>query len=522
MKRIISTLFAILLFSNITFSQTEQTNDSTNLEQQTIANLDSLLNSYYIKRSLKRYHTQNNNVFTENHDVNISDSVIIERLKKIATPIRLSYNAEVRRWINLYLKRGKYMIPTFLGLSNYYFPMFENELAAKGLPLELKYLPIIESALNPRAVSRAGATGIWQFMYGTGKRYGLEINSYVDERRDPMKATKAAVSYLKDLYGIFHNWNLALAAYNCGAANVKKAIIRSGGKTDFWDLYPYLPRETRGYIPAFVAMTYIMNYANDHNFYPAKIDLPLNTDTVMISDTLHLRQVSAVINIPMDQLRDLNPQYKIDVIPGYIRPYPLRLPMNKISAFLLNEDKIYKYKDSLISSERFLVKEPPRYRSYYYRRHHRYYYRPCPKYNLRGKGKIYYSIKSGDTFSFIAEWFDVSVRDIKCWNKIRSNRIKVGQKLVIYEPMKKLAYYNRLNGMSFDQKQNLASNRTARRRSLDQNYVYYTIKHGDNLYTIAKKFSNVSYQDLVRINNFSHNDVAHLQIGQVIKIKKKN
>jgi len=489
------------------------------LQNQTLDNLDSLMNSYYVEKSFRTYEDYNTNIFTDNHDVDIDDSIVIERLKNIATPIQLSYNEKVRSWINLYLKRGKYMIPTYLGLANYYFPLFEQELAANNMPLELKYLPIIESALNPRAVSRVGATGIWQFMYATGRRYGLEINSFVDQRRDPLSSTKAAVTYLKDLYSIFGDWNLAIAAYNCGAANVNKAIARSGGKTNFWDIYNYLPRETRGYIPAFIAMTYIMNYSKQHNFYPAKIDLPLNTDTVMVTDTLHLKQVSEVLNIPLQQLRDLNPQYKLDIIPGFKKPYSLRLPIDKIASYLMLEDSIYHYKDSIIFSHKMIVKNPPKYNP----RQHTYYNpRPCPTYNHTGEGKVYYTVKTGDTFSFIADWFDVSVRDLKCWNNIKSNRISAGQKMLIYVPLKKLSYYQKMTRLSFEEKQKIANVKVVKRQNLDPNFIYYKIKSGDNLYTIAQKYDNITYDDLLKINNFTDREARTLQIGQVIKIKRKN
>ncbi len=495
-----------------------QVKEDSLIKAQTIANFDSLLNGWYVKKSIDT--NVQKNIFTNDHNIDIDDSVIIERLKLIPTPIQLSYNQMVRNWINLYLKRGKYMIPTYMGLSDYYFPIFEKQLDANNMPLELKYLPIIESALNPRAVSHAGATGIWQFMYATGKRYNLEINSYVDERRDPELSTIAAVEYLKDLYNIFGDWNLALAAYNCGAGNVRRAIARSGGKTNFWEIYKYLPRETRGYIPAFIAMTYIMNYTDEHNFYPADIELPLNTDTVMVTDTLHLIQVSEVLKIPMPQLRDLNPHFKLDIIPGYAKPYPIKLPINKITDFLLNEDKIYNYNDSLIFSKKFVVEVPKRKKHFYSKR--KYTPPPCPDYDFSGKGKVKYTVKSGDTFSFIAQWFDVSIKDIKCWNDLKSNRLNVGKQLVIYKPYRRMDYYQRINTMSFEQKQQMSSNRTTKRKRLNPNYLYYTIKSGDNLYEIAKKFDGVTYKDIMNINNFSNNDVANLQIGQVIKIKKKN
>lgn len=514
--------FSLLLMLAIIFISGNNAiaqSDTTSLENQTIANIDSLMNGWYVKTSLNSDNI-NKDVFTDDHDIDVADSIVIARLQKIATPMNMAYNQDVRNWINLYLKRGKYMLPTIIGVSEYYFPMFEQELIDNDMPVELKYLPIVESALNPRAVSSAGATGIWQFIYATGKRYGLEINSYIDERRDPMKSTKAAVEYLGDLYGIFGDWDLALAGYNCGAGNVQKAIVRSGGKTDFWEIYRYLPRETRSYVPAFIAVTYIMNYQEEHNFYPASIELPLYTDTVMVTDTLHLKQVAEVIGLPIDQLRDLNPQYKVDIIPGHIKPYPLRLPMNMISAYLMNEDKIYDYQDSLIFSDKFVVKKTNTYKQRY-NSNYSYKPTPCPDYDLSGKGEILYTVKSGDNISFIAEWYDVKVTDLKCWNNLNSSRINVGQKLSIYVPLKKLSYYQQLNTKTFEQKQVVASDRKVKQSSLDPNYIYYTIKSGDNLYTIAQKFDGVSHQDIMNINSFSDSDVSKLQIGQVIKIKKR-
>lgn len=517
-KKLFYKALVILLLTP--FVLNSQTNEDSLLTAQTMANFDSLLNGWYVRTSLDT--TVQKNIFTDDHNIDVSDSIIVERLKLIPTPLNLTYNDHVRKWMTLYIRKGKYMIPTYMGLSEYYFPMFEKELDANNMPLELKYLPIIESALNPRAVSRAGATGIWQFMYATGKRYNLEINSYVDERRDPQRATEAAVEYLKDAYAIFGDWNLALASYNCGAGNVRRAIARSGGKTDFWDIYMYLPRETRGYIPAFVAMTYIMNYTEEHNFYPADIDLPLNTDTVMVTDTLHLVQVAEVLDIPIDQLRDLNPQYKLDIIPGYVKPYSLRLPVDQIMTYLLNEDKIYDYNDSILFESKFVVKSMPTHRnnnnSYL---HTTYTPPPCPDYDLTGMGEVTYTVKSGDNFSFIAEWFDCSVQDIKCWNGIRTNRINVGQQLKIYKPLRKLSYYQSFNSMTFDQKQSKSSNRTTVQQNLDPNFIYYTIKSGDNLYTIAQKFNGVTHDDIKSINNFTNSDVSRLQIGQVIKIKRK-
>ncbi len=506
----------ILLLPVLTQAQTVE--DSL-LRVEAVANFDSLLNGWYVKNSLDT--NQQKNIFTDEHNIDVSDSVIIQRLKLIPTPIELTYNDIVRKWINMYIKKGKYMIPTYMGLSEYYFPMFEQELDAHNMPMELKYLPLIESGLNANAVSRARATGLWQFIYSTGKRYNLEINSYIDERRDPVKSTEAAINYLSDLYDIFGDWNLALASYNCGAGNVRRAIARSGGKTDFWDIYMYLPRETRGYIPAFIAMTYIMTYSDEHNFYPADIELPLNTDTVMITDTLHLQQVADVLEIPLAQLEDLNPQYKLDIIPGYAKPYALRLPIEYITSFLMNEDKIYNYKDSLFFSNTFVVRSVPTH-TRNGNRNYSYTPPPCPDYDLAGMGKVTYKVKSGDTFSFIAQWFGVSIQELKCWNKLTSSRLNVGQQLIVYKPLRRVSYYQAFDNMSFDQKQGKVSNGMVQNNSnLDPTYLYYNIQSGDNLYTVAQKFDGVTQDDLVRINNFTTSDVRHLQIGQAIKIKKK-
>ncbi len=494
------------------------------IKTQTISNFDSLLSIWYVKKSIYK-DSSVVNVKGVDHDIDIADSIIIERLNKIPTPFVMTYNDQVRSWINMYIRRGEYMLPTFLGLETYYFPFFEQLLDANDLPVELKYLPIIESALNPTAVSPAGATGLWQFLYSTGKMYDLEINSFIDERRDPIKSTYAAVNFMSDLYEMYGDWQLVLAAYNCGPGNVNKAIRRSGGKTDFWEIYNYLPKETRGYVPAFIAATYVMTYAEEHNFYPAEINMPIHNDTIMINDTLHLLQVSAVLQIPMDQLRNINPQYKKDIIPGHIKPYPLRLPLDKFSDFIKYEDSIYAYHDSLLFKPRTVV-TPTKYvasarGSYTYTEP-----TPCDEPNLAGKSAVTYSVKSGDTFGFIANWYNVSVKDLKCWNDKNNNNLSIGEKLTIYVYTKKLKYYQGINAMTFEQKQNKTSNQTVAKSNktnnkLDKNFTYYTIKSGDNISTIAKKYNGVSETDIKTINNFSDRDVKRLQIGQIIKIKRK-
>jgi membrane-bound lytic murein transglycosylase D len=274
----------------------------------------------------------------------------VSRLLRLPNVMEMVYNDVVQKFIDRYSGRLRHSISYMLGASNFYIPIFEEALEAYQLPLELKYLPIIESALNPKAVSRAGAAGLWQFMIGTGKQYGLQVNSLVDERRDPIKASYAAARYLSDLYKIFGDWNLVIAAYNCGPENINKAIRRNNGEKDYWQIYPYLPKETRGYVPAFIAANYIMTYYSLHNICPMGTRLPAKTDTVMVSKNVHLEQVAEVVGINIDLLRSLNPMYRRDVIPGASEPLPLRLPQTEVSKFIDMEDSVYTYKvDSLLS-----------------------------------------------------------------------------------------------------------------------------------------------------------------------------
>jgi membrane-bound lytic murein transglycosylase D len=305
-----------------------------------------------------------------------------------------------------------------LGVGSYYFPIFEQALDAAGLPIELKYLPVIESALNPKAYSVAGASGLWQFMYGTGKVYGLVGNSLVDERRDPIKATNAAVRYLRDLHNIYNDWSLVIAAYNCGPGNVNKAIRRSGGKKDYWAIYPYLPRETRGYVPAFIGATYAMTYYKEHGICPAKIEMPMICDTIMLSDRLHLSQVSEVLGVDLAVLQSLNPQYRKDIIPGNGTAYSLCLPAGHVDGFITLKDSILKYKADSFNVNRVVVL--PAQADPYYR---------------AGKGAIgkgVYIVKKGDTLSGIAKRRKVSVATIKKWNKLKSDNIYIGQRLRMY------------------------------------------------------------------------------------------
>lgn len=334
-----------------TENATAYDNDEIDIPEAMIAEVDSLLHLYNTKTYLK------NDVDCDFPDINptYEPSVYEERLRKLPTIIEMPYNQVVQRFIDSYSGRLRRSVSIMLGASNLYMPIFEQALESYGLPLELKYLPVIESALNPKAVSRVGATGLWQFMLGTGKNYGLEINSLVDERRDPVKASYAAAHYLSDLYKIFGDWSLVIASYNCGPANVDKAIHRAGGVKDYWKIYPYLPHETRGYVPAFIAANYIMNYYCDHNICPMSATLPAHTDTIHIDRDLHFDQIANVLGIDVKEIETLNPQYRRNIINGSSNPSILRLKSQDILSFIDKQDSIYAYRADELLTKRSTV-----------------------------------------------------------------------------------------------------------------------------------------------------------------------
>lgn len=341
----------------------------------------------------------------------VSDSVYMDRLSRIPSIIEMPYNEPVKKLIEAYTTRLRSKVSFMLAASNFYMPIFEEALDAYDLPLELRYLPIIESALNPNAMSRRRASGLWQFILSTGKLYGLENNSLVDERRDPIKSTWAAARYLKDLYNIYKDWNLVLAAYNCGPGNVNKAIRRAGGATDYWAIYHFLPKETRGYVPAFIAANYIMTYYCEHGICPMKSELPLATDTVQISKDLHLQQVAEVCEIDIEQLRSLNPQYKKDIVPGNSKMYALRLPNNKISYFIDKQDSIFVHDAGKYLGKRrtVAIKDASS--------------------GSKSKGATYHRIRQGDTLGGIALKYGVSVNQLRRLNGIKGNNIRAGKTL---------------------------------------------------------------------------------------------
>ena len=501
----------VIALDTIDGYQSRYVSPDENLNDLFAEQIDSLVNSWYVKHTYSINFTGVENDSSEIES--IPDSVYIKRLQAIDSYIDLSFNKTVKNFIELYTQRRRELTEVMLGLSGYYFPMFEEALDKYNLPMELKYLPIIESALNPSARSRANAVGLWQFMYGTGKMYKLEIGTYVDERSDPQKATDAAAKYLSDLYKIYKNWHLVIAAYNCGPGNVNKAIRRCGGARDYWSIYYKLPRETRGYVPAFIAAAYVMNYYQDHNLSPRYPDFPMVTDTIQVHDYLHFKQVANVLNIPVEELEALNPQYRLDIIPAKKnKPYALRIPIEQVADFIDNEEYIFAYKrNELFPNNEILV---PKGRNYYH-----------PS-EIAGKTRILYTVKSGDNLGFISQWFRVRINDLRYWNNIHKNMIRVGQKLAIYVPKGQSDYYTGLNKMSFARKQeslkhtpSTNTRTTSSQIEYGSKYIYYTVRSGDSLWSIARQFPGVSNNDIMQLNDLTD---ANIKPGQKLKIQPKS
>lgn len=401
----------------------------------------------------------------------------------VATPFDLSYNSIVEAFIHLYVSRKRELSAKCLGRSDMYFPMFEEALDKHGLPLELKYLAVVESALDPKARSRAGATGIWQFMYGTGKLFGLEINSYVDERCDPVQSTEAACKYFKHLYNMFGDWNLALAAYNCGEGRVTKAIRRSGGKKNYWDIYPYLPRETRGYVPAFIAVNYLFAHASDHLITPMPAAYhAFEVDSVHVNTRLTFSQIATLLDMDVESIALLNPVYRLNEIPAYGEYRALNLPKDKINLWVANEDAIY---------EKLATLEPKKPST------------APASVSQAPKDVIYYTVRTGDYLGRIAARHGCTVRQIQQWNGISGSSIRPGQKLVLYADHVKAPAPT-------------ATAKPVQTHTQGAN-LYYSIQPGDTLWDIAKS-RGVSVDDLKRWN--SHLNFNNIKPGQKIVVGK--
>lgn len=475
------------------------------------------------------------------------DSVYAERMSELRqqTTIELVYNKHVKSFIDVYAVRKREHTSRILGLADIYFPMFEEVLDKYNMPLELKYLAVVESALNPRAGSHAGAKGLWQFMYGTGKVYKLNVTSLVDDRFDPIKATEAACQHMLDLYNSYGDWFLVLAAYNSGAGNVNKAIRRAGGLKNYWAIWPFLPKETRGYVPAFIAVNYVMNYSQEHNLYPTDPGIIADgVDSVTVHQPLHFDQLHEMLGIPMEDIKFFNPQYKADIIPANDKnPMSLRLPEEYIGKFIDNEKELYAFKTKKGIDREKLEEEMKKVsdRSVHIVKSGENLGSIAKKYrisvnqlktwnNLKstmihpGQKLIVYSsgapmaksgsskpvmrsteqsthvVKSGENLSLIAKKYKCSVTDLKEWNNLKNTTLKVGQKLKVYPPVE-------------EKEQNVATTTSG-------GYTIYTVKSGDNLWDIAKKFDGVTVEQIRKLNNLDKNAV--LKIGQKLKISKTN
>ena len=453
---------------------------------------DSLLQLWYKNSTIVNYDALHEyDMDSVKFSSNVSDEEMMRRLEAMNSFISLPFNENVKNYIIHYSEKMPSRMGRVLGLSNYYFPIFEDILNRYDLPEELKYMAVVESMLNPTATSHAGAKGIWQFIYRTAKSYGLEINSYVDERMDIEKSMDAAARYLRDAYRIFGDWALAISSYNCGAGNVSKAIRRAGGSKDYWAIYRYLPRETRGYVPAFVGAMYAMTYSKEYGIVPQNVGMPVQTDTFEIKKNLHFAQINGKIGVPMEDLRQLNPQYFNDIIPGSNHSYTLKIPVSWTKTFMDTPiDSIYAFKsDSLLSQK--IVKDVKRAGT------------------QSSQQRISYKVKSGDYLGRIASRYKVSVNQLKKWNNLRSSNIRVGQILYIYPNG---SYPTTTSSSSASKSSSKTSASSSKSKSSS---VTYTVKSGDSLYKIAKKYPGISADNIKKANGLKNNNIRP---GQKLRI----
>ena len=491
----------LLMFGN---SLLAQTTDVTMRDNPVAAMLDSLSNQKILEKALAKpvYPKNNKFKYTPDSIPRFEDFIYEARLAKIDanSPFDLVYNPHVRGFIDLYAVRRRELVSRMMGLSQLYYPMFEEVFDKHNIPLELKHLAVVESALNPNARSRCGATGLWQFMYPTGKMYGLKVNSYIDERSDVYKATEAAAEYLKSLYGMFGDWQMVLAAYNAGPGTISKAIRRSGGKKTYWEIRPFLPLETQAYVPAFIAANYVMNYPTEHNIYastPRKTYFEI--DTAVIKEPMTFSQIASALDVSVEEVAYFNPQYRKSEIPA--GGFNLTLPKAKIGLFLSNEEDIYAsikaMKGQPTSSEMLAVVEVQ-------------------------KSHV---VRKGEKISSIARKYGVTVADLKTWNRIGKKGVAAGKRLVIYvrEESKVAPTVAKVSDAPKTPQTNLASNpdstKEAKQKLADNSsskYKFHKVQKGETLYQLSKKYG-ISLNDLIELNNLKKN--AQLQRGQTIKVK---
>lgn len=530
-------LVALLAAASLTgFAKTDKNSNVLNLKSSITdsaivypesfeADTQKLLEGWFIKN-----YTATDNRYVTEPDAEVSDEEMIKRLSALPTVIEMPYNQIVRSYIDRYTKRGRAQIAAILGLSLYYMPIFEQALEEQGLPLELKYLPVIESGLDPNAVSKHGATGLWQMMLGTAKGLGLEVNSLVDERRDPYVASERAASYLKDLYSAYGDWSLAIAAYNCGPGNVNKAIRRAGGDAkdhDFWSIYNYLSPETRGYVPMFIAANYVMKYYPDHNISPVLPVKPLVMDTIQIAERVHFNQISKVLDIPVEELRILNPQFRADVIPGSVEsPYTLILPSQQIHAYLMSEDEIRNFEpdkygkretvdpgevpaDAMLAVEDTSIWPEDQGES------------DVALAASQGKPSIIvHKVTAGESLASIAEKYNVTPEEIKRSNNLRRNAVRVGQQLRISTTTPQEVMESTVAVVTGKPAANKSTSKASSKKEKQKKSaapITHKIRNGESLSTISKKYG-VSIAAIKQANGMKSDA---LRAGKTLKIPAK-